>query len=448
MALFRRRPTRTAGSDPAPGVAEVRADDPRNAATADAPETGARTAPKSADGVSRRSVLVAGAGGVAAGALAGAGGMRLASPPLTTEELAASYHGGLTVPWQGEHQAGILTTPQGFLALMAFDLREGVDRERMGRLMRIWTDGINRLAEGRPGLTDTEPEFAEHTARLTVTVGFGPRMFEKLGMEAERPSWLEQLPPYSIDRLEEQWSEGDVVMQVCAEDPSTVAHAQRFFAKEAASFLTVRWIQRGYRNAAGQVPDGSTFRNQFGQLDGTSNLQGEEDEHVWIPAGGDTPAWLAGGTTMVVRRIHMDLDTWDELDRPGRENSIGRTMDTGAPLTGGDEFDEPDLEAKSTLGFPVIDTAAHIRRSRTDDPSQRIFRRVYNYDDTTVGMPSNHGLVFITFQKSVQHQYMPIQARLDELDLLNIWTTPIGSAVFAIPRGIQPGEYLAQDLFP
>lgn len=40
-----------------------------------------------------------------------------------------------------------------------------------------------------------------------------------------------------------------------------------------------------------------------------------------------------------------------------------------------------------------------------------------------------------------------MQARLAELDLLNQWTTPIGSAVFAVPRGIREGEFLAQDLF-
>nr|NLD40016.1 Dyp-type peroxidase [Actinomycetales bacterium] len=324
-----------------------------------------------------------------------------------------------------------------------------VDRERLGRLMRIWTDDIARLAEGRPSLTDTEPELAADPARLTFTVGFGPGMFAKAGMEAERPAWLAQLPPYpQIDQLEDAWSEGDLVMQVCGEDPNVVTHAARQVAKSAGAYARVRWIQRGYRNAAGQVRDGSTFRNQFGQLDGTSNLQGEEDESVWIPPESGAPAWLAGGTSMVVRRIFMNLDTWDHLDRPGREIVVGRTLGTGAPLTGGGEFDEPDLEARNALGFPAIDSAAHIRRSRTEDPTQRFLRRVYNYDAEVVGgAPNNHGLVFITFQRDLEHQYLPVQARLAELDLLNQWTVPIGSAVFAIPRGVREGEWLAQDLF-
>ncbi len=392
-------------------------------------------------GVSRRAFLVG--GGLAVGALAGGGAVRAATTK-TPEQLAAAYHGSLTVPWAGEHQAGITTPPQGFLALQAFDLEPGVDRERLRRLMQIWTDDISRLTEGRPGLADTEPELANHPARLTVTVGFGPGMFTKAGMASERPEWLQQLPPYKVDQLEDVWNGGDLIMQVTGEDPNTVTHAARLLAKNAPPYAKVRWIQRGYRNAAGHVPEGATFRNQFGQVDGTSNLQGEEDNFVWITEG---PEWLIGGTSMVVRRIKMNLDKWDELDRPGREIVVGRTLDTGAPLTGGDEFTPPDLAARNALGFPAIDSAAHIRRSRTDDPSQRFLRRPYTYDDHAVGVPSNHGLIFIAFQKDLEHQFLPIQQQLAELDLLNQWTTPIGSAVFAIPRGARSGEYLGQALF-
>ncbi|MFM9745939.1 Dyp-type peroxidase, partial [Streptomyces brasiliscabiei] len=81
------------------------------------------------------------------------------------------------------------------------------------------------------------------------------------------------------------------------------------------------------------------------QVDGTSNPRpgtAAFDEVVWSGEG-----WLAGGTGMVVRRVRMDLDKWDRLDRPGREQSVGRTLSTGAPLTGTAEHDEPDFEAKT-----------------------------------------------------------------------------------------------------
>src|SRR5690606_35480508 len=123
---------------------------------------------------------------------------------------------------------------------------------------------------------------------------------------------------------------------------------------------TVRWTQAGFRRAHGSQAAGTTMRNLFGQLDETVNpapATPDFDALVWIRDG-----WLAGGTSMVVRRIAMDLDRWDELDRPGREQSTGRFLASGAPLTGTRERDEPDFDATDALGFPVIGDFAHIRR--------------------------------------------------------------------------------------
>lgn len=41
----------------------------------------------------------------------------------------------------------------------------------------------------------------------------------------------------------------------------------------------------------------------------------------------------------------MDLDDWERLDRASREVVVGRKLADGAPLTGEDEFDAPDMEA-------------------------------------------------------------------------------------------------------
>ena len=104
-----------------------------------------------------------------------------------------------------------------------------------------------------------------------------------------------------------------------------------------------------------------------------------------------------------------------------------------APLTGDEEHHEPDFEAVTPLGFPVIAEYAHIRRARSGDPTERIFRRAYNYESETEG---DAGLLFACYQADPEHQFVPIQRRLDELDLLNEWITHVGSAVFAIPRGV------------
>jgi len=43
-------------------------------------------------------------------------------------------------------------------------------------------------------------------------------------------------------------------------------------------------------------------------------------------------------------------------------------------------------------------------------------------------------------------QFVPIPTRLDRLDLLNEWTVPIGSAVFAVPPGCAEGGFVGKTL--
>jgi dye decolorizing peroxidase len=57
------------------------------------------------------------------------------------------------------------------------------------------------------------------------------------------------------------------------------------------------------------------------------------------------------------------------------------------------------------------------------------------------------GLLWTAYARDLTKQYLPVQKRLAEFDLLNQWTTPVGSAVFAIARGVEPGQILAEELF-
>lgn len=401
--------------------------------------SGARTG---RTGSTRRQFLLGGA--VAGVGAAVAVGADLALTRADTEAPAAPapLNGSLTVPFHGVHQAGIDTAAQAHGSFVALDLRPEVDRDALRRLLRILTDDAARLTQGRGALADSEPELAVAPARLTVTFGFGQALVARAG--GSTPAWLAPLPAFRVDRLQPEFSDGDLLLQIAADDPLTVAHAQRMLLKDARSFATVRWIQQGFRRAHGTERPGTTMRNLFGQVDGTSNPQpGTEDfdRVVWSDDG-----WLAGGTGMVLRRIRMDLDTWDRLDRGGREASVGRTLGDGAPLTGTSEFDEPDFDATTAIGFPVIPAFAHIRRARGDG-AERIFRRAYNYDERPAGDGvSESGLLFAAFQADVARQFVPMQQRLDALDLLNEWTVPIGSAVFAVPPGCAEGGYIGETL--
>lgn len=397
--------------------------------------------PTSSTGISRRQLLTRGAVGVGAlavGAAAGYAGGR-ATPA------AAETFGGDTIPFYGPHQRGVAVPPQAHVALLGFTLRADTDREQLRGMMRLLTDDAARLTSGRTPLADIEAELTDTPARLTITFGFGAEFVRRVG--AKVPDWLKPLPAFEIDDLREEYSGGDFLIDIAGDDPITVAHAQRILLRDTRTFAVPAWTQKGFRRARGTEDSGRTMRNLFGQIDGTINPQFDSedfDEVVWIDDG----TWMTGGTAMILRRIAMNMDTWDKVDRIARENAIGRRLKDGGPLTGGGEFDAPDFDARDELGFHIIDTASHMRRARPVEPGERIYRRGYNYDEAmTPSGSSDTGLLFIAYQADIEKQYIPIQQRLAEADLMNIWTTPIGSSVFAIPPGCNEGGFIGEGLF-
>ncbi len=348
----------------------------------------------------------------------------------------------------GAHQNGIELELQTFTNFVAFDLLDGVDRAAMLRWMSLLTDDIARLTQGDAALADAQPQLALGPARLTATVGFGPAMFEKLGLEHQMPDSFKNLPAFKIDALKSEFSGGDVLIHVSADDPIVLSHAVRRLITDSLGFASVRWSQQGFSNAQGVVPHGVRQRNLMGQVDGTDNpgLATDDFENlVWI---NDGPNWIQGGTIMVFRRIAMQLNTWDQLGRVEKEQVIGRTLDNGAPLGKANETDVIDFDAVDANGLKVIPDFAHIRRAHAHAPGERFFRRPFNYE-TGVSADGNPdvGLLWTAYQRNLDSQFIPVQRRLERFDLLNKWTTPIGSAVFAIAKGVQPGQVLAAELF-
>ncbi|SJM62261.1 Dyp-type peroxidase [Gulosibacter sp. 10] len=398
------------------------------------------------EGPRRRDVLV-GAAGVGVGAA-----VVLAGGAAVRQQAGPEPFGAERTPGEDGHQPGLRTDPPAHAVHIAVDLDERVDRERIRSLLRILTDDASRLMAGYAPIGDQEPQMAEVPAGLAITIGFGRGLVRRVD-EDGAPDWLAPLPAFSVDRLEERWSGGDLLLLVACDDPLTLAHAQRMLLKDVRAFGRIRWQQPGFRNARGSLAPGTTQRNLFGQIDGTANpLPGTEefDELVWISEG---PAWLLGGTSFVLRRIRMDLETWDEVDLPGREAAVGRRLDTGAPLTGAQERDEPDFEAVTAQGFTVINPVSHLRRARSEDPRERFHRVAYNYDHPVADAGgagaevSDSGLLFGAYQADPVAQFAPVQQRLAEADLLNEWTAPVGSAVFAIPPAAPPGGFVGEQLF-
>lgn len=389
--------------------------------------------------------------GALVGATAGAviGGQQAAAATQTAADLAAQTAVlKRSEKFHGPHQNGIEIELQTFTNFVALDIHEATDRTAMKRWMKILTNDIERLSAGEPVLADAQPQLALGPARLTVTVGFGPEIFNKLGLESQRPGSLSELPKFKVDALRQEFSGGDVLLHVSADDPIVLSHAVRSLITDSMSFASVRWTQQGFSNAQGVVPSGVRQRNLMGQVDGTDNPAfGTEDFEnlVWI---NDGPEWIRGGTILVLRRIAMQLNTWDQLGRVDKEQVIGRHLDTGAPLGKQNETDPLDLNAVDDRGLKVIPNFAHVRRASPTKPSERFFRRPFNYDVGTAadGTP-DVGLLWTAYQRDVNQQYLPVQRRLDEFDLLSKWTTPIGSSVWGIARGVTIGNVLAEDLF-
>lgn len=360
--------------------------------------------------------------------------MRLARPTTDPSE---DYADGRSYSPYGEHQPGITTPTPAAAQLIAFDLKDDVDKAALGRLMRVWSTDIAALMEGRPAAGDTLPDMAQANVSMTVLVGLGPRVFELDGLRDKMPAGFQEIPPMQHDKLDEQYTGGDLLLWISAADFTSIAYAARRLTHDAQPWATKRWVQQGSWRGLGPDGEAITGRNLFGQIDGSANPTGQLlDETLWSDDG-----WHAGGTQLVIRRIEMDLPEWDRLIRHEQEMSIGRALDTGAPLTGGEEHSQPDFEATEE-GRLVIAEDAHVRLSHPDNNrGRRMFRRGLNYDDG-----DSVGLLFCAFQKDISKQFIPIQRMLDDFDALNEWTTAVGSAVFVIPPGMREGGYLAQGL--
>ncbi|MCX6462549.1 MAG: iron uptake transporter deferrochelatase/peroxidase subunit [Pseudonocardiales bacterium] len=396
--------------------------------------------------LSRRALLGAGAVAVGAGAVAcGAPG----AAPAAADRV---------VPFRGAHQAGIVTPAQDRLHFVALDLTT-TDRSRVVALLREWTAAAERMtagAETTPGGAtggnpyappeDTGEALGLPASSLTLTFGVGASLLTKLGLEAQLPAGLAELPRFAGDRLDPALSGGDLCIQACADDPQVAVHAVRNLVRTGFGTTAVRWSQLGFGRTSSTSTAQATPRNLFGFKDGTNNLKAEDPdalrEHLWV-APGDGPAWLDGGTYLVARRIRMHVEIWDRTSLAEQETIVGRTKGSGAPLGGTGEFDVADLSP----GGP-IDVNAHIRLASAQElGGVKILRRGYNFVDGSDGQGHlNAGLFFVAFLRDPHAQFVPMQQALARHDVLMEYVEHTGSAVFACPAGLGEGAYWGQSL--
>ncbi|WP_353952103.1 iron uptake transporter deferrochelatase/peroxidase subunit [Knoellia sp. S7-12] len=435
------------------------------------------TSPERDDrGATRRNILASGAGVAVAGAAAGLSYAGRPSAAAAQQSSSATDPTGAAgpepVPFRGEHQAGIVTPAQDRMHFVALDVTTK-DTAELKLLLKEWTRAAERMtygAEASPGgvvgggpyrpPADTGEALDLSSSNLTITIGYGPSLFDgRFGLAGRKPEALRELPGFVGDDLDPARSGGDLCIQACADDPQVAVHAIRNLIRIGFGVISVRWSQLGFGRTSSTSTSQATPRNLFGFKDGTANVKAEDDdalrEHVWVDPA-DVPgeaAWMSGGSYLVSRRIRMHVEVWDRTPLQEQEDIFGRDKAVGAslhlPVDKRDEFAPLDFEAKGADNQPRIPITSHVRLAHESQLGGiRILRRGYNFTDGSDG--SGHldaGLFFIAFVRDAHQQFVPMQQALARADILNEYIEHTGSALFACPPGLGDGDDWAVQLF-
>jgi deferrochelatase/peroxidase EfeB len=418
--------------------------------------------------LTRSAALIGSTGlGAVAGAAAEAQGQAGAPTQSSSAQAREALANELAtrVPFDAEHQAGILTRAQAQASFVALD-SIAPNRSTLVAALQSLSTRARSLTQGdtvgAEELDDPPPDSGILGAvnapdQLTVTIAFGASLFDgRYGLQALRPKGLERMPNFAHDNLDPTRTHGDILLSVCAGQRDTVTHTVRELMRSVVGHLTPRWSIDGFQSARRGPTPANNPRNLFAFRDGTANPDVEDtslmDELIWVPPASpstEEPAWTAGGTYQVVRTIRMHVEFWDRVGMFEQQNMIGRYRVSGAPLGGTSEFEDPryDLDPRGKR-IPLL---AHIRLAnpRTQQTAdQRILRRGYNFDrGLDEAGDLDQGLVFVAFNQDIQRQFATIQSRLEAEEMVDYITHVGGGYFFAPPGSRGPGDWVGSGLF-
>lgn len=436
--------------------------DDERTSSASRPQTDAAVSgDASAAAVSRRELIGLAIGASATSLVVGAGAGAAGGAAYGQEQ--ARRVTDAVAPAAGIHQPGITTPVQDHLHFASYDMMARTTRDDLAELLADWTYAATRMMQGldvsASGAVGGSPEAPPDdtgealglpASNLTITFGFGPSLFDqRFGLEGRKPAGLERLPAFLGDDLDPLRSDGDLCIQACADDPQVAVHAIRNLSRIAFGRATIRWSQLGFGRTSKTTASQATPRNLFGYKDGTANILADDtaalDENVWVSAS-EGPAWLAGGSYLVARRIAMLIETWDRTRLAEQDRVVGRDKANGAPLSGGDEFAAPDFSAIGVGGAPAIDPRSHVRLAHPDmNGGIRLLRRGYNFVDGTTDLGRlNAGLFFLSFQKSPD-RFITVQKAL-ATDAMGEYLRHVGSGLWAVPPAAPAGTSIGAGL--
>jgi len=257
---------------------------------------------------------------------------------------------------------------------------------------------------------------------------------------ARRPAGLTRMPRFPDDDLDDDRTHGDLLLTINAHRRDTVVHALRELLRPVRGALAIRWTIDGFLSADRGPTPHNARRNLFGFRDGTSNPEVSDPaamkQLIWTPEG---------GTFQVVRVIRMHVEFWDRVGLREQETMIGRTRDTGAPLGGTRETQDPRLE-DDPKGERIA-TDAHIRLAH-DAGDGRILRRGFNYHrGFDAAGQLDQGLIFVAFNQDIERQFATVQKRLAGEPMTD-YITPVGGGYFYAPPGARgANDWVGSGLF-
>ena len=402
-----------------------------------------------------RSGVVLGAAGAAAYVDVARGGARRRptprrrrpAPPWPATDLSAHE------PFTGVHQSGILNPAPAQATLVALDSfapdhqhadagAAGAQPARAGAHGRRPGSAARGRRRRRP-TPDARPDNAPDA--LTVTIGFGSSLFDhRYGLAPQRPRELTPMPTFPVDELDPD----RMPRRRHAADLRRAPRHRRAHAARADAHGARRASSSAGRSTASRAPTAGRRRRAARATCSrsatapptrtTTDAKLMDELAVW-PA----PASRAGPPAAPTRScaiIRMHVEFWDRVGLLEQENMIGRARDTGAPLGGTDEFEDPryDLDPQGNR----IPLDAHIRLANPRTPADRRpadpAPRLQLPPRPRRGRPARPGPRVRRLQPG-HHAPVRDRSRTASTDEPMVdYITPVGGGYFFVPPGAQP----------
>lgn len=362
------------------------------------------------------------------------------------------------VPFSGPHQPALLAPPAPAGLVAGLDVTAG-NRTELVDTFALLSDTIENLMTGETA-EERDGGFPAHdsgilgpepgSAHVGLLVGVGTSLFDdRFGLAHRKPHELQPMPRFANDFLvQPEQSHGDISITIHGPTQQATIHAFRQILRKTRGLLVPRWSKDGFNDLLpDRQPGQAPVRNLLSFRDGTVNPDlGDPEEMnrvVWIQPDDEQPDWAVSGTYQVIRVIRMMVEFWDRTRLNEQEAIFHRHRDSGAPLGLVEETDIPRFDDDAAL-------ASHIGRANPRTPgterNHMLRRGAFNY---TNGIDQNdqldQGLVFISYQRSIEDGFITVQRRLDG-EALEEYVRPIGGGFFFLLPGPAPGQRLGAAL--